>query len=73
MVKRKMHLHLLVREAATKKGIDRARLARMADLNYQTVHDLWRNPDKPVAMTTLVKIARALGVDVTELYEEVDD
>ena len=72
-MKRKMHLHLLVKEVATKKGIDRARLARTADLNYQTVHDLWRNPDKPVAMTTLVKIARALNVDVTDLYEEVED
>jgi DNA-binding Xre family transcriptional regulator len=73
VVKQRMHLRLKVRAVATRQGIDRARLSRMADLNYQTVHDLWRNPDKPVSMTTLVKLARALGVEVTELYEEVED
>ena len=31
------------------------------------------NPDREVAYTTLYKLARALGVQVTDLIEEVPD
>ncbi len=68
-----MKVKLKVREIAESKGVDRAKLARQADLTYETVHKIWSNPYRSVSMATLLKLARALQVKVTELYEEVED
>ena len=73
MARRKMRIKLLVDKVATDKGINRAKLARIADLNYETVHNLWRDPYRPVSILTLVKIAVALNVPVTTLYEIEQD
>jgi DNA-binding Xre family transcriptional regulator len=70
---RTVKIKLRVKEVATKKGLDRAKLARQADLTYETVHLLWNDPYRSVSMATLVKIARVLNVAVSELYEEVPD
>lgn len=73
MVKRKVRVRLKVKEVAELKGLDRAKLARKADITYDTVHNLWKNPYTKASMDTLLKLARALDVDVSELYEEVPD
>lgn len=72
MPKNEMRTRLKVREIAESKGLDRAKLARQADLTYDTLHAIWNNPYRKVSMETLLKLARALDVDVSELYEEID-
>ena len=37
------------------------------------MRDIFRNPYKEVTTTTLTKLATALGVPVSELFEEVSD
>jgi len=69
----KVKVRYRVKELAESRGLDRAKLARQADVTYETIHSLWRNPYRDVSMSTLLKIARALGVGVTDLYEEVED
>ena len=64
---------LKVKEVATEKGWTQTRLSRAADLNAKTVSDIFHNPYKDVAFSTLVKIAKVLGVEVSELIEEVPD
>ncbi len=73
MGRRKMRLRLKVRERAEAQGLDRAKLARRADVTYQTVHNVWNNPYADVSIATLEKLAQALNRDVSELYERVDD
>ena len=73
MVRRKLRVRYRVKEIAESKGLDRAKLARQADVTYETVHELWRNPYRNVSMNTLLKLARVLGVSVSDLYEEVED
>ena len=73
MGRRKMKLRLKIRELAEAQGLDRAKLARRADVTYQTVHNVWNNPYADVSITTLEKLAQALNYDVSELYERVDD
>ena len=73
MARRKVRVRYRVKELAESRGLDRAKLARQADVTYETIHSLWRNPYRDVSMSTLLKIARALGVVVTDLYEEVED
>ena len=73
MGRRKMKLRLKIRELAEAQGLDRAKLARRADVTYQTVHNIWNNPYANVSIATLEKLAQALNCDVSEVYERVDD
>lgn len=44
----------------------------MADLNYNTIRDLWKDEVKDVQVTTLAKIAKALKVPITDLFTPID-
>ena len=46
---------------------------RLADLSHSTIRDIFRKPYKEVITTTLAKLATALGVSVSDLFEEVLD
>ncbi len=72
-MRRKLRIKLLVREVATQQGLDRAKLARKADLTYETVFKLWTDPYRDVSVATLVKLSRALNVPVQDLFVIVDD
>jgi len=66
-------LRLRVKEVAKEKGISMAKLSRLADLNPRTVQNIFRDPYRDVAHSTLVKLAKALSVSVDDLTEEVPD
>ena len=68
-----MKLRLRVREIAQQKGMSMGKLERLADLSHPTIRDIFRNPYKEVTTTTLTKLATALGVSVSDLFEEVPD
>ena len=55
------------------QGMSMGKLERLADLSHPTIRDIFRNPYKEVTSTTLVKLATALGVSVSDLFEEVPD
>ncbi len=64
-------IRLRVKEVATQKGISMTRLSRLADTNYKTIKAIFDNPYREVTTTTLDKLAKALGVAVVDLFEEV--
>ena len=64
---------LLVRQIAESKGINRTRLMRLAEVQYETINGIWHNDKRDVSLSTLIKLSRALHVDVSKLYELVDD
>ena len=66
-------IRLKVKEVADSKGISRTRLSRLADTNYKTINAIFKNPYKEVTTTTLERLAKALGVSVIELIEELPD
>ena len=68
-----MRLRLRVKEIAEAKHISMGKLERLSDLSHPTIRDIFRNPYKEVTSTTLVKLANALGVSVSDLYEEIPD
>jgi DNA-binding Xre family transcriptional regulator len=63
-----VRIHLRVKEVAQARKIEAAKLSRMADLNYATVLALFNKPDRDVSILTLEKVARALNVDIHDLY-----
>jgi putative transcriptional regulator len=64
---------LKVREVAEAQGLDMAKLSRRADVAYRTIVRLWHNPEHDASMSTLEKIAKALGVRVVDLIVEEED
>jgi len=68
-----MKQRLRVREIAEQRGWTQAKLQRAADVNSRTMSCIWHDPYRRVTYEVLVKIARALNVEVADLVEEEPD
>ena len=66
-------IRLRVKEVAQEKGLSQGRLSRLSDVDDNTIKRIYRNPTANVNTDTLNKLAKALGVSVHELIEEVPD
>jgi hypothetical protein len=69
-------LRLKVKEVAQSKGIvDAAKLSRATGLGYATAHRLMQGEItednlRSVGILTLYRVAKGLGVRISDLYEE---
>lgn len=63
-----MRIRLLVREQAEKQGRNRTWLSRKAEVQYDTISGIWHNPYRHVDLLTMVKLANALNIEVSELF-----
>lgn len=68
-----MVVRLRVKEVAKEKGFSMGKLQRDADVAYNTVKRMFKDPYYITTTETLGKLARALGVSPGELLEEVLD
>jgi DNA-binding Xre family transcriptional regulator len=68
-----MRARLLVREYAKKKGMSRTKLRNKSELTYNVINKVWKNPYAEVTLTTISRMAYALGVQTADLIEDVDD
>jgi DNA-binding Xre family transcriptional regulator len=66
-----MAVRLRVKEVAKEKGMSMGKLQRDADIAYNTIKRMFKDPYYITTTETLGKIARALGVPPGELIEEV--
>ena len=66
-------IRLHIKEIAQAKGISQGKLSRMSDVDENTIKRMYRNPTANVNTDTLNKLARALGVSIHDLIEEVPD
>ena len=63
-------LKLRVKELAISKGFNQSTLSRASDVPLDTIRRVWRNPYYEVRLSTLNKIAEALEVPPTDLFED---
>ena len=68
-----MAIRLRVKEVASQKGFSMGKLQRDADVAYNTVKRMYKNPYHVITTETLGKLAKALGVSPGELLEEIAD
>ncbi len=61
---------LKVREIAEAKGISMSKLQRDADIAFRTVKLIFRDPYRDINLSTLDKLAQALGVKICDLIDE---
>lgn len=68
-----MVVRLRVKEVAKEKGVSMGRLQREANVAYNTVKRMFKDPYYITTTETLGRLARVLGVQPGELIEEVPD
>ena len=68
-----MTTRLRVKEIAIAKGWTQTKLQRAADVHPTTMQGIFNNPYRDVSYTILMRIAKVLGVDVSELIEEANE
>lgn len=66
-------IRLRIKEISEAKNVNMSQLSRRADVSYNTIRAIWDDDTKDVAVSTLEKIAQALGVSVHDLIEVVPD
>ena len=66
-------VRLKVREIAESRGINMAKLSRLADVSYNTTQALFHDPQHDVSLYILARIAKALKVSICDLIEETSD
>ena len=66
-------LRLRVKEVAKQKRFSMNKLSQRSEVSYHVVRDICRDPFKTVNTDTINRLAKALGVPVTEIIEDVPE
>ncbi len=64
-------IRLKVKEIAEEKGFNQSSLSRAANISFNTVKRIFRDPYRETTTTVLEKLAKALGVSSKDLIEDV--
>lgn len=58
-----------IMDEMTRQGIDRVEICRKSGLSYNTISELFRNPKKPIRVTTAKKILKVFkGVSFSDFF-----
>jgi DNA-binding Xre family transcriptional regulator len=68
-----MRTRVRIKEVAEEKGMSMTKLSHRSEVAYNTIRKLFRDPYAEVTVTTLRRLADALGVSVKDLLEDVPD
>jgi DNA-binding Xre family transcriptional regulator len=63
-------VRLKVKEVAEEKGYNMSSLSRKSDVHFNTIKRIFKEPNRPVGIETLEKIAKALDVKIANLIDE---
>jgi len=67
-------IRLILKELLKEKHISMGKLSRMSDISQMTINRMCNNPTTySPTLETLQRIAKALNVPVSSLYEEIPD
>jgi DNA-binding Xre family transcriptional regulator len=66
-------LRLRVKEVLAEKKVSQSALSHRAFISLNTIQEMIHDPYRDVKLSTLDKIAEALGVSIIELYERVEE
>jgi DNA-binding Xre family transcriptional regulator len=66
-------VRLRVKEMAQAKGMSMTRLHHNSEVAYSTIRAVFRDPFTEITLTTLARLAEALGVATADLIEDVNE
>jgi transcriptional regulator with XRE-family HTH domain len=73
MLEHMRKVRLRVREIAQEKGMSRTRLHHDSEVAYTTIRAIFKDPHTEVTITTLARLAEALGVPTATLIEDENE
>jgi len=65
-------VRIRLKEVLQEKNISMSKLSRMSDISFSTISRIINDKNYSPTLATLERIARALDVSVSDLYEETD-
>jgi DNA-binding Xre family transcriptional regulator len=66
-------IRLKLKEVLQERKISQSKLSRMADVSLNTVQAMYHNPHHDAVLSTLDRLAKALRINVNDLYEVLPD
>ena len=66
-------VRLKIKELLREKGLSMGKLSRISDISLNTIRRMCKDPGYSPTLHTMIDIAKALGVSISDLYEEVPD
>ncbi len=66
-------VRLRVKELAEERGFNMSSLSRAANISFNTVKRIYRDPYRSTSTETLERIAKVLGVPTGDLLEDVSE
>jgi DNA-binding Xre family transcriptional regulator len=66
-------VRLRVKEIAKARGFNMSSLSRSANISFNTVKRIYRDPYRETSTKVLEKLAKAVGVSTADLIEDVPD
>ena len=65
-------VRIRLKEVLQEKNISMSKLSRMSDISFSTISRIINDKNYSPTLATLERIARALDVSISDLYEETD-
>jgi transcriptional regulator with XRE-family HTH domain len=66
-------IRIRLKEVLKEKNISMSKLSRMSDLSFSTISRIINDKSYSPTINTLERIAKALNVPLSELYEEISN
>ena len=66
-------IRMKLKEILQEKHMSMSKLSRLSDLSFSTISRIINDEKYSPTLNTLERIARALHVEVSDLYEQVSD
>jgi DNA-binding Xre family transcriptional regulator len=66
-------VRLRLKEVLAARKISQSKLSRLADVSLNTIQVMCHDPYHDTLISTLERLARALNVEISDLYEIVPD
>jgi len=66
-------IRLRLKEVLQEKKMSQSKLSRLADVSMSAIQEMYHDPYHDPALSTLHRIAKALHVNICDLYEVLPD
>ncbi len=66
-------IRIRLKEVLKEKNISMSKLSRMSDISFSTISRIINDKSYSPTINTLERIAKALNVPLSELYEEISN
>lgn len=66
-----MMVRLRVKELLQQKSMSMGKLSRVSDVSLNTIRRMCKDASYSPTLHTMISVAKALGVSISDLYEEI--